>query len=115
MVKYKGTRGKWSVDVKFDDGTELELPCLHKIFWPRGDVFYEARNPSWDEHWDRHVKLIDAVRQHGMMVMTDDEVEYDKRGQPIAFKRRGYVGVYAVRVEKFDKDELVIKMLKRVA
>jgi hypothetical protein len=101
-TKAVGHRGSWFAEV---DG-EL-LPCVHKHWW-RGRSYHDPNARPGDVKWN---ELIEAIRDKGRVVLTDDRVSDDET----AFERSGYIAVYEVANLQVEGSHLKFDFVRRIA
>ena len=88
-VNIVGQRGVWFADTPYG-----RLPVVHNYHWRKGMHFHPAEHAAAIAP-SRNRAFIDALRTTTLVVVSDDEVTV-RDGVPVAFIRKGYVGVFQI-------------------
>lgn len=90
-----GQRGSWFAKV---DG--ISIPCAHK-YWLNG-LHYHDPFTAHTAGQDKIDELVQAIKEVGKVVMTDDKPERNSVGEVVGFVRLGYIALYAVEDVSYD-------------
>ena len=88
-VKITGQRGSWFADTPYG-----RLPVAHKYHWRKGMHVFPAEHAAAFGA-SRNRDFIAALRDATLVVVSDDEVT-ERGGVPVAFNRKGYVGIFEI-------------------
>jgi hypothetical protein len=92
-----GHRGSWFAKVDSEP-----LPCVHKYWLTRMEYHDPFRRHDGRENAKIN-ELVEAVKECGKVILTDDEVSFDAFGNVIGFKRTRYIGVFRVSDVRYDE------------
>ncbi len=106
-TKAKGRRGSWFATV---DGESI--PCVHKHYWRHPNQYYDDGKWLGGKHQD---EFIQALKDVGKVVLTDDQVEHCGGDRGVKFHRSGYIAVYEISNVHFADGVLTFIFDKRVA
>ena len=94
----RGRQGWWFVPVTLPSGQRKDLPCVHKQWVQMAEGRMRYQDPWHGLSLDdpRLLKCIEAMNDHGLVVLTDDEYNPDHPTAGGRFRRKGYIAVYKV-------------------
>jgi hypothetical protein len=112
-----GEQGAWSASVKWSDGTEERLRCVHSHWWvattksyfdPKMFRLTSAEDRSKRERWER------LIQHTGKVIVTTDKVEEVPGEYPEFLGRIGYVGVFDIAdYERTEAGDVSFRFVRR--
>lgn len=112
MTKKKATgrQGWWFAEV---DG--VALPCVHK-HWAKGTLYHDPFERHEVKGLEKKIaEAVSEIIRQRKVVMTDDHVSFDPKGNVIGFERKNYIAVFAIDDVNYSKDDgLRFRLLERL-